>query len=141
MDPVTGSFVLDQPGEYDFFVVNHPDPRDPKIEQRSNLLTVRVEEVPTVHRESYEAYRALGLGGFVDSPAQHTRDTNRIEAARGFLDEHPAGPYHEAVQKAYVEVLGYRVTAMIATKEEQTLYFKLMGLDKESIEAQRQRER
>jgi hypothetical protein len=38
-----------------------------------------------------------------------------------------SGPYAEVVKKAYVEVLGYRVTGMIATDEERALYFKLVG--------------
>jgi hypothetical protein len=122
----TGRLVLEQPGDYEFYVECRPWPDDSGAILRSDLALVRVVAAPDSQKDAFAEYVASGLPVIVQAwPFPPLLNHESIAQAAAFLDHHPIGPYSDHVRWALTAGLQHRVLRRRASAEERELYEKL----------------
>jgi hypothetical protein len=127
-DYATESFILDQPGTYEFKAIYRP--ADPNWVLESNAVVVRVEPSPENKRDAFEAYKKVRSMVPMERLDVRAISEREVLAAFDFLDEFPDSPWSSDVRSGIVRVVQYRVGHRLASPEEEQRFGLLMGRER-----------
>jgi hypothetical protein len=124
-DPVRRSFVLDQPGDYEFQVIYRDLHSEPNAVLESNTLQVVVEPPSSGEELELQAYtQDLALLTQYD-PYWSYLQSETLQEAMAFLERFPASVYRQGVEDGLLNALNSRIVGGEATEEERELYDRL----------------
>jgi hypothetical protein len=126
-DHARQSFLLAEPGGYEFQVVYRDAPQMANAVITSNVLAVEVQPAPEEEREALASYsKDLALLAQFDPRWSYVSPEMTRQAA-GFLERFPRSPYAHHIRSGLHGALRDRVVRNRAMKEERALYEKLQA--------------
>lgn len=127
LDPASGGFLLDRPGEYELKLVSRPRPRSlPPIVLETNVVRLMVDAPPAAELGAFAEYRRDELVVLAQAPlAALSHDPAAIRKATDFVVRHRHGVYAQHVRRGLLELLRSRMGQSKASPAERRLYDEL----------------